>query len=123
MCAAEAKVHCWAKMACDRPMPLIERRRVMGEQVMISHVTWSKGFSVAAHSHANEQMSLVVSGRVRFKVGPSGGEASDERVVEPGEVMHLPPHVPHSAEALEDSVVLDVFSPPSERTGVDRAHG
>ena len=46
-----------------------------------------------------------------------------EFFVGPGEVLHLPSNCPHSAEALEETVVLDIFSPPSERTGIDpRAH-
>jgi len=41
-------------------------------------------------------------------------------IVEAGEILHLPSFVPHSAEALEDTLVLDIFSPPSEKTGIDK---
>ena len=110
--------HRWDELPVDHPSPLIARRRVMGEHCMISHVTLQQGFVVPVHEHANEQMAIIVSGRMRFTLPQAEGS---NRVVElvAGEVLHLPPHVPHGAEALETSVVLDVFSPPSEQTGVD----
>lgn len=86
------------------------------------------GARVPMHSHENEQMSWVVEGALRFMIGgeapgePVGssevtesrgdGTASAEVVVRAGEVLHLPSGVPHSAEALEDTVAVDVFSPP-----------
>ena len=117
---SKATVHRWDDLEIDQPMALIDRRRVIGEHVMLSHVTLHKGFMVPPHQHANEQMAVVLSGRVRFTLLAHSGE-SRERTVElgPGEVLHLPPNVPHGAEALEETVILDVFSPPSETTGVD----
>lgn len=111
----------WDELMTDRPMPLIDRQRIIGSNVMISRVVLHKGFVVAAHHHANEQMAVVLSGLVRFMVGPVGGSADRELVLGPGQVLHIPPHAPHSAEALERTEILDVFSPVSERTGVDRA--
>ena len=72
-----------------------------------------------AHAHANEQMAVVLSGHIRFILPEHGGRA--EKVVElkGGQVLVLPANVPHGAEALEDTLILDVFSPPSEGTGVD----
>ncbi len=105
----------WDEMAVDHPLEKIDRRRVVGEQVMLSHVTLHKGFSVASHAHENEQLAVVLSGRVKFTLGDG-----TEHVVAGGGVLWLPSNVPHAAEAIETSVVLDVFSPPSEKTGVDR---
>lgn len=101
-------------MPADAPMPLLERRRIVGGQCMLSHVTLRKGCAVPGHAHANEQMVCVLSGCLRFTL------ATGTTDVRAGEALHLPPHAPHSAEALEDSVVLDVFAPPSEKTGIDR---
>lgn len=95
-------------------MEKLERRRVMGAQAMVSHVTLEKGCIVPRHAHANEQFCMVISGALRF--GLDDGPV----VVRAGEVLLLPADVPHSAEALEDSVVMDVFSPPSAMTGIDR---
>jgi quercetin dioxygenase-like cupin family protein len=107
--------HTWEKLPVDRPMEKISRRRVVGGNVMISHVTLEKGFVVPSHSHSNEQMVVVLKGALRFTL------EDGECVVRAGEVLHLPPNAPHGAEAVEDSVVLDVFSPVSEKTGVDRS--
>ncbi len=101
-------------------MALLERRRIIGQRVMLSHVTLMKGCVVPRHAHDNEQFACVLSGRVRFDVGDGEGPSRQEFVLRGGEVLHFPPNVPHAAEALEDTVVLDVFSPPSERTGIDR---
>ncbi|HBS29749.1 MAG TPA: cupin domain-containing protein [Phycisphaerales bacterium] len=108
-----------AELPEDRPMALIARRRIVGEKMMVSHIVLQKGFSVGTHAHENEQISIVQSGRFRFRVGADG--APDRRTIEvgAGEALVLPANVPHSGEALEDSVILDLFSPPSERTGVD----
>ena len=73
------------------------------------------------HAHEKEQIAVVLSGKVRFGIGREGSEEYEEVVVQEGEVLHLPSMVPHSAEALEESLVLDVFSPPSETTGIDHA--
>jgi quercetin dioxygenase-like cupin family protein len=121
--APVATVHNFADLPVDRPMPLLERRRVMGEQMMVSHIALRKGFKVATHSHANEQMSVVLSGRIRFGVGAEGSAERYSVDVAADQVIHLPSNVPHSAEAIEDTLVLDLFSPPSATTGIDQPHG
>jgi quercetin dioxygenase-like cupin family protein len=101
-------------------MELLERQRVIGEQAMISRVFLKKGCDVPTHSHVNEQFSCVLSGRLRFGLGAEGSLQRKEVVVGPEEVLHLPSNLPHSAYAEEDTVVLDIFSPPSQTTGIDR---
>jgi quercetin dioxygenase-like cupin family protein len=100
-------------------MDKISRRRVIGEKAMLSEVTLQKGFVVPTHQHDNEQFACILTGRMRFTINEG---AKDQRTIDApaGTVLHLPGNVPHAAEALEDSVVLDIFSPPSEKTGVDR---
>ena len=100
-------------------MPMLERRRIIGEQMMISEVLLHKGCAVPTHAHENEQFAYVVRGRVRFGIGPEQGPDRHDMVVQAGEVLHLPSNVPHSAEAIEESLVLDMFSPTSEKTGID----
>jgi quercetin dioxygenase-like cupin family protein len=104
----------------DRPMPLIERRRIIGEKMMISEVFLTKGFDLASHQHDNEQIVVVLSGRCRFGLGKPGTSEYQETEVTGGDVLHLPGNVPHSCRALEDTRILDLFSPVSEKTGVDR---
>ena len=114
----DAPVYSWMDMPTDQPMDKIVRRRIIGAQAMLSHVTLEQGCYVPAHEHVNEQFVCVLSGRLRFEIGAEG--QTTERIVSGGEVLHLGSMVRHAAEVLEDSVVLDVFSPPSETTGIDR---
>ncbi len=89
--------------------------------MMISRVLLHRGFRVPTHHHANEQIVVVLSGLCRFGLGVEG--TADRREVEimGGDVLVLPSNLPHSCEAIEDTLIMDLFSPPSERTGVDRA--
>ena len=116
----QARVHRWADLMVDRPMALLERRRIIGEKAMLSQVLLKRGCQVPTHAHANEQLACILSGKLRFGIGAEGSRERHDIVVNAGEVLHLPANVPHSAEAMEDTLVLDIFSPPSEKTGIDR---
>ncbi|MCB9845293.1 MAG: cupin domain-containing protein [Phycisphaeraceae bacterium] len=110
----------WSELPEDAPMDRLRRRRVIGEQAMISEVRLAKGCDVPTHSHPNEQMAMLISGKMRFGIGAEGSADRREVVIGAGEVLVLPGGVPHSAYALEDSLIYDIFSPPSEKTGIDR---
>lgn len=118
--ARQAVEYRWDDLATDSPMALLERRRIIGEQAMLSRVLLRKGCSVPTHHHPNEQFACVLSGRIRFGLGAVGSPERRDVTLTAGEVIHFPSNVPHSADALEDTVVLDIFSPPSETTGIDR---
>ena len=118
--ATTAIAYTWNELEKDQPLALLERRRVIGEKAMISHVTLRKGCAVPTHHHENEQFACILSGRIRFRIGPEDSPQRTEHLLGPGQVMHFPSNVPHAAEALEDTLVLDIFSPPSETTGIDR---
>lgn len=87
--------------------PLIERQFVYGERAMLARLTLRKGASVPEHSHANEQITYILEGALRFTMG-------DGRVitVRAGQVLVIPSNMPHRAEALEDTLDLDIFDPP-----------
>jgi quercetin dioxygenase-like cupin family protein len=89
---------------------LIDRRVISGEQAMLAHIYLKKGAVVPMHSHHNEQMTYLLEGALKFWIG----EEKEELVLRAGEVLHIPPHVPHAAEALEDCLDVDVFSPPRQ---------
>ena len=99
----------------DQPVeqlnPLISRSLITGERAMLAHVYLKKGAVVPMHSHDNEQITYVLEGALKFRIGDGG---PDELVVRAGEVLHLPSKVPHEAEALEDTVDVDVFTPPRQ---------
>ncbi len=86
------------------------RRRIVadGEKLMVVEVQLDMGASIARHQHPHEQISYVLSGRVRFEVEGQPKEVST------GGTIHLPSNVPHAVTALENSLVLDMFSPPRE---------
>ena len=91
------------------------RRFVEGERMTVGRVAFTRGSSVPVHRHENEQFSLVLSGALEFIV------EGRPVVVRPGEILHLPANEQHGARALEDTVVLDVFSPPRQDWGAPPA--
>ena len=101
----------WEDIPKEKLTGTLERRIISGERVMLTHVYLKKGCIVPMHSHHNEQLAYIISGSLRFWIG---SEESEPVVVEAGGVLCIPPDVPHKAEALEDTLDVDVFSPPRE---------
>jgi unsaturated pyranuronate lyase len=114
-----AHVISWDDLPADHPMEKIDRKRIVGANVMLSHVFLHKGFAIGEHSHENEQIAIVLSGKVVFGINGKDHAMYREETVSAGQVLVLPPNCPHSARAVEDTLILDCFSPPSETTGVD----
>ena len=102
------------------PMDGVLARRLTGENVMVQHLTVAKGAAAPMHHHENEQIMTVLSGAFRMTVQDSNGQTRSF-TMSPGEILHLPPNCPHGGEAVEDCVILDIFSPPSESTGIDKS--
>jgi quercetin dioxygenase-like cupin family protein len=98
-------------MPRERVTDQIDRRVITGERMMLAHVYLKKGSIVPRHAHENEQLTYVLEGALRFKIGPEGSEVI---VVRAGEVLVIPSNVPHEAEALEDTLDVDVFNPPRQ---------
>lgn len=92
----------------------ITRQLFTGERMMLAHVHLDRGAIVPMHSHDNEQLTWVVEGALRFWVGEEGSDDFQELVVQAGEVLFIPSGVPHRAEALEDTLDVDIFSPPRQ---------
>ena len=84
---------------------------VVAIAVMIAHIYLAKGAIVPKHEHVNEQITYVIEGRMRFSLGEDGTQLVE---VGAGEVLQIPAHLPHSAEALEDTLDVDVFHPPRQ---------
>ena len=98
-------VHRWDEDGFEQLTPSIARQAVHGETMTIARFRLRKGTHVEEHAHPNEQVATVLSGRMRFLL------RGEEHVVGAGESIVLPPNVPHAADVLEDSEVLDTFSP------------
>ena len=101
----------WDTMPKERVTNRIDRRIVSGEQAMVAHVYLEEGAIVPEHSHHNEQLTYILKGKLRFWVGEDFSRIID---VAAGEVLHLPANVPHKAEALEETLDLDIFCPPRQ---------
>ena len=101
----------WDDLKAEPMKGSITRRMITGGSMMIAEVRLAKGDVVPKHAHHNEQITFITAGALQFKLGENGER---EVVVHAGEVLVIPPNVPHSAYALEDTIDIDVFSPPRE---------
>ena len=108
---ADATHYRWDDLPREELNPEIGRRLVTGDAMMIAHVYLKKDALVPQHSHHNEQITYILSGALHFLIGADRGR---EVIVREGEVLHIPSNVPHEARALEDTLDVDVFSPPRQ---------
>jgi quercetin dioxygenase-like cupin family protein len=102
----------WDAVPVEEMNPLLTRQYVTGEQGMLARIVLKKGALVPRHSHPNEQISYITEGALRFLLGEES--ALVEKIVRAGEVLVIPGGLPHSAEALEDTVDFDLFAPPRQ---------
>ena len=109
MPASTCRLFRWSEMSKEKVTDLLDRRLITGERMMLAHVYLKKGCVVPKHQHENEQLTYILEGALRFWIGEDGKE---ELVVHAGEVLHIPSNIPHKAEALADTLDVDVFSPP-----------
>jgi quercetin dioxygenase-like cupin family protein len=96
----------WHTIPLEDLNPLLQRQFVVGQEIMLARVLLKKGCIVPLHSHHNEQLTYIVEGALKFDID------GKEIVVNAGEVLCIPSNMPHKAEALEDTVDLDIFAPP-----------
>jgi len=96
----------WSNIPIERPAEGIERQMVVGEQLMICRFRFAPFLVTPEHTHPHEQMSIVISGRVRFFV------EGEERLALPGDVLHFPSNSLHGATMMDEEVVIiDIFTP------------
>ena len=98
----------WDQVEKERLSDALSRQMIHGDTMTVARIDLKKGAVVPEHSHHNEQISMVERGALRFVL------AGVEKIMRPGDMLKIPPHVPHSVEALEDSVAVDLFSPRRE---------
>jgi quercetin dioxygenase-like cupin family protein len=101
----------WDDMPKENVTEMLDRRLITGDRMMLAHVYLKKGAVVPRHAHENEQLTYILEGALRFWIGEDEAETID---VKAGEVLHIPSNVPHKAEALEDTLDVDIFSPPRQ---------
>jgi quercetin dioxygenase-like cupin family protein len=96
----------WESVELEDINPLFQRQLIVGQNIMLARVLLKKGCIVPLHSHVNEQVTYILEGALKFWID------GREIVVRAGQVLTIPPHMPHKAEAVEDTVDLDIFNPP-----------
>jgi len=99
------RLHRWDEIALEKVTEVISRKIVTGEKEMLSQIYLKRGAVVPMHKHEAEQLTYVLQGSIRFLVG------GEDVTVREGEVLLIPSWVEHQAEALDDTLTLDIFSP------------
>jgi quercetin dioxygenase-like cupin family protein len=108
MTEPRAKHYKWNDVELENLSPTIGRQLIVGTNVMVAHVLLKKGAVVPKHSHHNEQVTYILKGALKFFID------GQEITVRTGEVLCIPPNMPHEAHALEDTDDLDIFNPPRQ---------
>jgi quercetin dioxygenase-like cupin family protein len=97
--------HRWSEVPAEQITPEISRRFISGDRVTVARFELKRGGVVPMHTHDNEQVTFVISGALKFAID------GREVIVKSGEVLQIPGAVPHQVEVVEDTLVVDVFSP------------
>lgn len=98
----------WEAVPLETVNPMMQRRIITGDLMTVARIWFKDGFHVPRHSHHNEQITQVVSGVLRFRIGETGENEID---VGPGEVLVIPAHLPHEALCIGDVEEIDMWSP------------
>jgi len=98
----------WSQVEREPLNDKIDREMLYGDKLMLARVFMKKGAHVPMHQHHNEQVTYILEGALKFAVD------GKEIVVKAGEVLCIPSSMPHEAWAVEDTLDLDVFTPPRE---------
>jgi quercetin dioxygenase-like cupin family protein len=96
----------WNRIGEEQMSPVLRRRVIHSQRITVAKLHLAKGATVPTHAHENEQVTMIERGCLRFVL------AGEVVFVRGGEVLVIPPNVPHSAEAVEDTTATDLFSPP-----------
>jgi quercetin dioxygenase-like cupin family protein len=111
----EAQKTSWDAVRLEELNPLISRKLIWSERMMLGQVFLKTGAIVPAHEHHNEQFTYILSGALRFWLGAHADAPGDVYTdVRAGDVLVIPGGLRHRAEALEDTLDLDVFNPPRQ---------
>ncbi len=101
----------WNDIPKEQLSDSLARRLITGDRMMLAHVYMKKGCVIPRHSHENEQLTYILEGALHFYIGE---DETEEVTVRAGEVLHIPSNIPHKAVALEDTLDVDIFSPPRQ---------
>jgi len=103
--SASPQLYNWDDVVLENVRDGISRRFIAGDREMLAQIYLKRGAIVPTHSHESEQLTYVLSGALKFTFD------NRDVTVGPGQVLRIPSWMPHSAEALEETFELDLFSP------------
>jgi quercetin dioxygenase-like cupin family protein len=106
--ASMVQLTSWEKIETEQLSKTITRQMLSGANTTVARICLARGAIVPRHQHESEQFSWIISGALKF-IFDDG-----EKIVRAGEILFIPSQVPHAAEALEDTVDVDVFAPRRE---------
>jgi quercetin dioxygenase-like cupin family protein len=98
----------WTAIPEEKMNPFLSRWVIHTGKMTVARLWLQKGAVVPLHQHVNQQVTMLRSGALRFEMG---GESF---VLNAGEVLVIPPDMPHRVEALEESMATDLFTPQRE---------
>ena len=104
----------WSAIPIEPMNPLLGRQFVNGAELTVARITLAKGAHVPVHTHPNEQAACILSGCLKFVLHDPESATPREVILHADEVLIIPPNLPHEAFALEDTIDLDIFSPPRQ---------
>lgn len=96
----------WDDIDIEHLNPRLDRQYFTSGGVTLARLIMKKGLHIPTHHHASEQITNIVSGKIKMWL------EGHEIELRAGEVLCIPPNLPHHTEALEDTICLDIFSPP-----------
>ncbi len=98
----------WDQIPMETVNPMMQRQIITGELMTVAKIYFKDGFLVPMHTHHNEQITQVISGLLRFRIGEDGEQSID---VGPGQTIVIPANVPHEALVVGDVVEMDMWAP------------
>jgi quercetin dioxygenase-like cupin family protein len=98
----------WTDLPVEQMNSRVTRQVIHSSRLTIARIGLAAGGTVPTHAHPNEQVMNIISGRLKVILDGT------TTVLHAGQTLVIPPDAPHSVEALEDTVAVDVFSPARE---------
>ncbi|MDH3708755.1 MAG: cupin domain-containing protein [Cyclobacteriaceae bacterium] len=101
----------WDAVPTEQVTDSMQRKIVAGEKLMIVKMKFKDGFHVPLHHHENEQITQVISGTIRFWLGE---DKQQQMELTAGDVLVIPPNMPHEALMIGDVEAMDTWAPPRQ---------
>ena len=99
------ELYSWQDISKEAVSPLVMRQVLHTPSMTILRTTFKQGAVIPLHHHIHEQVTMPTEGVLRLEL------EGREVILKAGEVLRISSNVPHLAEALEDSVSIDLFTP------------